>query len=137
MTLDIVRAFDPEEKYLAERPYTNYKVKMLDWEFCKALIIGPPSIANKIIRGSAAAVEMFNSAVISVNHLFLTRKEASKELRDMLSLEDGEKKSRFQILEGHITNMFSNLSNQIQCLLSEGVENASNSASLNSSSVRK
>ncbi len=93
-TVGIARAFDVEAKFLSERPYRNYKVKMLNWELCRSLIIGPPAIANRV-RGSAAAVELFIKAVSDIKHLMISRKEANKELRAaaMSSSEDEEKEN--------------------------------------------
>ncbi|CAG4952813.1 unnamed protein product [Parnassius apollo] len=51
-TIGIATAFKPEATFLSERPYRDYKAKMLDWAFCRALIMSPSALAN-LIRGSA------------------------------------------------------------------------------------
>lgn len=122
-TMVIAKAFDQEGTHLSERPYRNYKVKMLDWAFCRGLILSPPNICNAL-RGSAAAAEIFNKAVLPLNHLFISRKEASKKLQqEQGSSEDEEeiviplpKKSRFDLLEDKMFEMFSSLKNEIQTL---------------------
>lgn len=87
-TVGLVRAFDPEADHLSEKGYRDIRIKLLDWAFTRALIIGPPSIANRI-RGSAARTELFKEAVEPLKALMHTRREADGILSGHLP-ESGE-----------------------------------------------
>ncbi|KAI5632777.1 hypothetical protein NE865_14495 [Phthorimaea operculella] len=78
-TVGIVRAFDPEANHLSEKGYRELRRKLTDWAFTRALIMGPPAIANKI-RGSAARTELFKEAVETVRSAIHTRKETDRIL---------------------------------------------------------
>ncbi|KAH9635721.1 hypothetical protein HF086_001759 [Spodoptera exigua] len=83
-TVGLVRAFDPEADHLSEKGYRDIRFKLLDWAFTRALILGPPSIANRI-RGSAARTELFKQSVDGLRPLLHTRYEANKILSGSLS----------------------------------------------------
>nr|CAI5842336.1 unnamed protein product [Callosobruchus analis] len=55
------------------------KLKMLNWDFCVGLLIGPPSVTSKM-RGSAVQNELINSSLDDLRPLLLSRKEASLQL---------------------------------------------------------
>ncbi|KAL4705086.1 hypothetical protein ACJJTC_002734 [Scirpophaga incertulas] len=58
-TIDVLKAFYPSGTRISEKAFRDIKVKMLhQWPFTRALIMGPPAVANKI-RGSAARTELF------------------------------------------------------------------------------
>ncbi|KAH9630001.1 hypothetical protein HF086_001471 [Spodoptera exigua] len=90
-TVGLVRAFDPEADHLSEKGYRDIRFKLLDWAFTRALILGPPSIANRI-RGSAARTELFKQSVDGLRPLLHTRYEANKILSG--SLSESEKSNR-------------------------------------------
>ncbi|KAJ8735810.1 hypothetical protein PYW07_007430 [Mythimna separata] len=83
-TVGLVRAFDLEADHLSEKGYREIRCKLLDWAFTRALILGPPSIANRI-RGSAARTELFKQSVEDLRPLLHTRNEANKILSGSLS----------------------------------------------------
>ncbi|KAJ2943181.1 hypothetical protein O0L34_g18893 [Tuta absoluta] len=76
-TMGLARAFDPDTERLSEKTYRDIRVKLLDWSFNRALILGPPAIANRV-RGSAARTEFFKEAVPSLKLLLLTQKKLIK-----------------------------------------------------------
>ncbi|XP_045469296.1 uncharacterized protein LOC123676975 [Harmonia axyridis] len=78
-TLGVVRAFSPEADHLSEKTYRDIKMSMLEWAFCRALIMSPPFVSNRI-RGSAAQSEIFNQAVRDMKPLLISRQEASGQL---------------------------------------------------------
>lgn len=90
-TVGLVRAFDPEADHLSEKGYREMRCKLLEWAFTRALILGPPSIANRI-RGSAARTELFKQSVEVLRPLLHTRCEADKILSGNLS--ESEKSNR-------------------------------------------
>lgn len=90
-TVGLVRAFDPEADHLSEKGYREIRCKLLDWAFTRSLILGPPSIANRI-RGSAARTELFKQSVDELRPLLHTRYEANKILSG--SLPESEKSNR-------------------------------------------
>nr|CAH7735176.1 unnamed protein product [Callosobruchus chinensis] len=47
-TIGIAKAFNPEARTLKEKPYRDMKTQMLQWGFCRGLIIGPPELAARI-----------------------------------------------------------------------------------------
>lgn len=136
-TLGVAKAFDPELVHIPEKSFRSFKVTMLEWSFCRALIISPPAIANKI-RGSAAQAEIFIRALDPIKHLFVSRKHASDNLSQESSAVDSEselrsfssrkrsnsegfrpypvKKSRVDVLERRMYDMFTTLSNKIDSL---------------------
>lgn len=129
-TVSLVRAFDPEINHLSEIGYSEIKLKLLDWAFTRALILGPPSIANKI-HGSAAQTELFKKAVECMNPDLHTRKEAdiiltghnsesnttNRKRRDTSTLsEDQPKQCKVDQLEENINTMFSIITSKIEAL---------------------
>ncbi|CAH0397216.1 unnamed protein product [Chilo suppressalis] len=73
----LAKAFDPDMSHLSEKGFRDIKVKLLDWAFTRVLLLSPPSICNKI-RGSAAATELFNRAVVLQRPM--SRTEANRAL---------------------------------------------------------
>lgn len=83
-TVGLARAFVPEAEHLSEKGYREIRTKLLDWAFTRALILGPPFVANRI-RGSAARTEFFKEAVEAMRPLMHTRSEADRILSGCLS----------------------------------------------------
>nr|CAH7721077.1 unnamed protein product [Callosobruchus chinensis] len=46
-SLELVKAFTPEAKSVGEKSYKNMKLRLLDWDICRALIVSPIQIAAK------------------------------------------------------------------------------------------
>ncbi len=47
-TRGIAEAFFPSATHLTERQYRACKIRMLQWSFCRALIISPPFITRQL-----------------------------------------------------------------------------------------
>lgn len=115
-TVGIAKAFNPSAVDLPEKQYRDIKVKMLRWSFCRALIISPPCLVNKL-RGTAAQAEIFLHAVKPVKHLFISRKLAAQELRRATgeevekeeTIEPPSKRFRYEVLEEKMHEMFNTL----------------------------
>lgn len=143
-TVGLARAFDPEADHLSEKGYRDIRLKLLDWAFTRALILGPPAIANKV-RGSAARTELFKQSTDSLRPLLHTRAEANRILTGELSESEASirkkdssisscgndkksqkrrrssspgcgKKSRLDSLEERMNDMFSYLVSSIDSL---------------------
>nr|CAH7735227.1 unnamed protein product [Callosobruchus chinensis]CAH7735228.1 unnamed protein product [Callosobruchus chinensis] len=84
-TIGIAKAFNPEARTLKEKPYRDMKTQMLQWGFCRGLIIGPPELAARI-RGSLLQHELVLQSIAPIRHLFISRKEAC----DILERENEE-----------------------------------------------
>ncbi|CAG9769891.1 unnamed protein product [Ceutorhynchus assimilis] len=130
--MGIAKAFHQKASSLSEKKLWGYKVTMLDWDFCRALILSPSYIANRV-HGLGEIAELFINAVSALKHTFLSRKAASVELSseedsydDKCSsvqrkrrscsssgLESESKRSRLQALEDRMDAMFSSLSAKI------------------------
>ncbi|KAI5641153.1 reverse transcriptase (RNA-dependent DNA polymerase) domain-containing protein [Phthorimaea operculella] len=120
-TVGLAKAFDPDAGRLSEKAYRDIRVKLLDWSLTRALILGPPAIANRI-RGSAARTEFFKEAVASLKPLLVTQKEADRILsgadvdveaanrkrRSTSRFSDSQsKRAKVDVLEDRMENMFS------------------------------
>lgn len=130
-TIELVQAFFPDAADVSEKMFRKIKIKLLDWAFTRALIMGPPAIANRI-RGSAAQTEIFNKAVVSLKPLLLSQKEASRTLSFASSESEGghsrkrqssvrevpvrAKVSKLDLLEQKIAGMFEHLAKRIDSL---------------------
>ncbi|XP_012269133.2 uncharacterized protein LOC105693654 [Athalia rosae] len=138
-TIGIAIAFNPSATYLAERQYRDYKVEMLNWALCRALIMSPPSITNKL-KGSIGQAELFQQAIKPVKHLCVSRRSAAEELKleaEGSNMEEAEeeslpprkrhsaspgsigslpKRSRVAFLENRMDEMFSILCEKIEKL---------------------
>ncbi|XP_060810151.1 uncharacterized protein LOC132904244 [Amyelois transitella] len=90
-TMGLVKAFDPEADHLSEKAYRDIRLKLLDWAFTRALIVGPPAIANRI-RGSAARTELFKEAIAPLKEVMIPRREVDQILSG--ALEEGTRKRR-------------------------------------------
>ncbi|KAL4720276.1 hypothetical protein ACJJTC_001383 [Scirpophaga incertulas] len=130
-TVGIAKAFNPDAEHLSEKCYRDIKVKMLDWEFTRALIISPPSVANKV-RGSAAQAELFIRAIEALRPSLIARPEADRILsgvdsdserrarkRSSSSSSFNPKRSKVDELEQKMDNMFSVLMEKIESLQSD------------------
>lgn len=73
-TVSIVKAFDPEATSVSEKKFKSYKLSLLDWPFCRALIMSPKSLASRI-HGSAAKLEIFVAAIGDMGDTFISREE--------------------------------------------------------------
>ncbi|CAH1967945.1 unnamed protein product [Acanthoscelides obtectus] len=76
--------FYPEATSVGEKTYRNIKLRLLDWNLCRALIMSPRQVACQL-RGSMAQAELFNKAVEPLKH---TRR--SRELTSGALSTDGE-----------------------------------------------
>lgn len=140
-TVGIAKAFNPSAVDLPEKQYRDFKVNMLRWSFCRALIISPPCLVNKV-KGSAAQAEIFLHAAQSVKPLCISRKAAAEELKPEKGVGDedsedtetedpqnrsrkrsaggtemiGAKRSRYVVLEEQMNNIFSILMEKIDDL---------------------
>lgn len=127
-TVELIKAFDPVAEEISERSFRDYKIKLLEWDLTRALIIGPPALANRI-RGSAAQTEIFNSAIRPVRHLILSRSEAnailsghgdtesdreSRKRSHSRSSERSCKRSKVDLLEDKMNQMFNVLLEKIE-----------------------
>lgn len=130
-TVAIAKAFNPTAQDLPEKVYRDYKVEMLNMAFCRALIMSPPAVVNKI-KGSAAQAEIFLHALKPLKEHFISRKQAADLLRGEEESEDEEdrvrdgkrkasssegpvsKRSKFSILEERMENMFQVLLDKIE-----------------------
>lgn len=127
-TVELIKAFDPEAEGISERSFRDYKIKLLEWDLTRGLIIGPPALANRI-RGSAAQTEIFNSAMRPVKHLILSRSEANAVLSGCVDTESDResrkrslsrsserscKRSKVEVLEDKMNQMFNVLLEKIE-----------------------
>ncbi|CAH1998273.1 unnamed protein product [Acanthoscelides obtectus] len=78
-TLELVKAFYPEATSVGEKTYRNIKLRLLDWNLCRALIMSPRQVACQL-RGSMAQAELFNKAVEPLKHTMRSRELTSEAL---------------------------------------------------------
>nr|CAI5852552.1 unnamed protein product [Callosobruchus analis] len=78
-TLETLKAFHPEATSVGEKTYKNIKLKLLNWDICRALILSPHHLAARL-RGSSTQVELFNTAVESMKPSLLCREQVSEVL---------------------------------------------------------
>lgn len=109
-TLEYVRTFYPDADYIAEKPFREIKVSMLRWSLCRALIISPPCIVNKI-KGTAAQAEIFINAIQPMRHAILTRMDVCRQLGRESEGDDHQeevpaKRCRLDKLEEKVDNLF-------------------------------
>lgn len=78
-SVELVQAFYPEATSIGEKTYKNLKIKLLDWDICRALITNPNHVAAKL-RGSAAQAELFNRAVEPIRASVYSREQISDAL---------------------------------------------------------
>ncbi|KAJ8710698.1 hypothetical protein PYW08_009213 [Mythimna loreyi] len=78
-SVELVKAFYPEAKAIGEKAYKNMKLKLLDWDICRALITNPNHIAAKL-RGSSAQAEIFKRAVETIKASVYSREQISDAL---------------------------------------------------------
>nr|CAH7759631.1 unnamed protein product [Callosobruchus chinensis] len=78
-TLEMVKAFYPEASTVGEKTYRNIKLTLLNWDICRALIMGPHHLAARL-RGSSSQVELFNKAVEVMKPSLLSREQVSEAL---------------------------------------------------------
>lgn len=136
-TTAIARAFNPSIEDLPEKQYRDFKVEMLNWAFCRALIMSPPAIVNKI-KGSASQAEVFLHALKPLKEFFVSRKQAADLLKPTISSSEEEqdendppndltgkrkgsdlqgnpsKRSRISMVEERMENMFQVLLDKIE-----------------------
>lgn len=127
-TLGIARSFNPSIQTLPEKQFRDMKVKMLGWALCRALIISPPAILNRI-KGSSGQGAIFLTAVSPIKDMLLTRKQAAQILsggdsdgesqsssrkRRLSTSEGSPKKSRLDLMEQKMDRMFSVLLDKIE-----------------------
>ncbi|KAL4719227.1 hypothetical protein ACJJTC_006921 [Scirpophaga incertulas] len=122
-TMDCVKIFLPEVEYIAEKPFRELKVSMLKWALCRALIISPLSIVNRV-KGSVAQAEIFLSAIRPLRNFILTRREVCRLLHPETEEEDESsvepeftpKRSRVDLLEDKVEKLFGQLNKKIDAL---------------------
>jgi len=78
-TVAIARAFDPDANTLPERAYNEMKRTLLKWPFTRALLIAPRALCLQV-RGGEANHEEVIRGTAHLKPLFLSRKEASRQL---------------------------------------------------------
>lgn len=78
-SMDLAQAFFPEAKTIGEKSYKNMKLKLLDWDICRALISNPTQVAAKL-RGSSAQAELFKRAVDTIRASVYSREQISDAL---------------------------------------------------------
>ena len=78
-TVGIATAFSPQASSLPEKAYRNMKRTMMQWPFCRGLVIAPRELALRL-RGSHAGYELVSKAVAPMKPLFLSRTDASAQL---------------------------------------------------------
>lgn len=121
---------------MSAQEYRDYKVEMLDWAFCWALIMSPPAVTNKI-KGSASQAEIFIQALRPIKDQFVSRKQAAALLKpaeessgsetdenespgdkrgakSLPGIERPPKRSKVLILEEKMENMFQVMLNKIE-----------------------
>lgn len=91
-TVGIARAFSPKCSSLPEKVYRDIRVRMLDWPFCRGLIIAPSSLSARI-RGSAVQNELVLAALADLRPLLKSRLEASKEITEELKEQEDDASS--------------------------------------------
>ncbi|KAI5639428.1 hypothetical protein NE865_08103 [Phthorimaea operculella] len=74
-TISIIKSFDPEAVSVSEKRFKTLKLSLLNWSFCRALIMSPRSVASKI-HGSSSNLEIFISAIGDIGGDFISREEA-------------------------------------------------------------
>ncbi|XP_063985927.1 uncharacterized protein LOC135167021 [Diachasmimorpha longicaudata] len=125
-TVKVARAFDPEASGLSDDEFHNCKATMLRWPFCRALIISPPVLVNRI-WGSKIEVQQFLDLLKPVRHLFVSASEADKTLkqgrlkRERPPSEEGQeeddrpvKRSSLAALEKRMTSLFATLLDKLE-----------------------
>lgn len=91
-TIGIAKAFNPNVNSLKEKQYRNYKFKMLQWDFCKGLIISPSALALQI-RGSDLQCQLVLQSIGTLKPHLLSRKEADHQLAGTESEEGSDVQS--------------------------------------------
>lgn len=91
-TVALARAFNPSAVDLPEKQYRDLKVSMLNWSFCRALIMSPPALVNKL-KGSVGRAEIFLHAIESVKPLCISRKRAAELLRPQGADSDSDEEN--------------------------------------------
>lgn len=73
-TAGLAQAFNPSSAIdLPEKQYRDFKVSMLNWSFCRALIMSPPMLVNKLKR-SVSQAKIFLHAIRPVKLVFRANK---------------------------------------------------------------
>ncbi|CAH2016615.1 unnamed protein product [Acanthoscelides obtectus] len=75
----LARPTNPEATSVGEKTYRNIKLRLLDWNLCRALIMSPRQVACQL-RGSMAQAELFNKAVEPLKHTMRSRELTSEAL---------------------------------------------------------
>nr|CAH7721074.1 unnamed protein product [Callosobruchus chinensis] len=92
-SLELVKAFTPEAKSVGEKSYKNMKLRLLDWDICRALIVSPIQIAAKL-RGSSAQAELFNKAVEPIKSTIISRQQIAEALSTDVETHDSRRRKR-------------------------------------------
>ncbi|XP_063981848.1 uncharacterized protein LOC135164959 [Diachasmimorpha longicaudata] len=125
-TLDVVMAFKLTATNLNVESFSACKKAMLAWPFCRALILSPPSLVNKV-RGSIREAQKFVQSLATIRHLLTPWAMAATELQrlsgtgsQLEALEESEeseeppvKRSCLEALENRMTSMFNILYEKI------------------------
>ncbi|KAI5641302.1 hypothetical protein NE865_06566 [Phthorimaea operculella] len=90
-TISIIKSFDPEAVSVSEKRFKSLKLSLLNWSFCRALIMCPRSVASKI-HGSTSNLEIFISAIGDIGGDFISREEAES----LMSGKEKRKRSSSQ-----------------------------------------
>ncbi|XP_069360694.1 uncharacterized protein [Maniola hyperantus] len=78
-SVELVKAFYPKTKTIGEKSYKKMKLKLLDWDICRALMTNPNHVTAKL-RGSSAQAEIFNRAVEPIRASVYSREQISEVL---------------------------------------------------------
>nr|CAH7729426.1 unnamed protein product [Callosobruchus chinensis] len=84
----MVKALYPEASTVGEKTYRNIKLTLLNWDICRALIMGPHHLAARL-RGSSSQVELFNKAVEVMKQSLLSREQRSPRRKRSHSTSSG------------------------------------------------
>ncbi|XP_074113716.1 uncharacterized protein LOC141536849 isoform X1 [Cotesia typhae] len=88
-TVGLAQAFNPEAVDLPEKQYKDLKISMLNWSFCRALIMSPPALVNKL-KGSVRQAEIFLHVIEPVKSLCISRIQAAEKLRQQVEESQSE-----------------------------------------------
>lgn len=125
-TVGIARAFNSGVGGLSERKFRDIKVRMLKFDFYRALIISPPVLVDRV-QGSAEKAKEFLQFIKPMKQLFISRSEVDQMLKEEAESDSGDeseteedsetdneddpppKRSRVEELEDRMMGMFQTL----------------------------
>ncbi|KAL4720728.1 hypothetical protein ACJJTC_004445 [Scirpophaga incertulas] len=114
-TLGVVQAFYPDADYIAEKPFREMKASMLNWAFCRALIVSPTYLVSKI--------KELKFVVSLEEKAFLRRRESTPA-----------KRSRIGILEEKVDNLINIITRQTRAASATSVSTITSESDKNNKS---